>query len=135
VKSFEGAVLWSKEYRADDPLLGSLCIEVPLQRPITLISTTTRSICERSDPNKAKKLRGQVLELGKKCKLKDLTVVIQAKAKGDTVWKVVGAGTTDNAGNFSLPYPFGVFVEAQALVSAMANSPATVTVTPEVRNG
>src|SRR5262249_5608870 len=33
------------------------------------------------------------------------------------------------------PYPFGVFVEAQALVSAMANSPATVTVTPEVRNG
>src|SRR5262249_20227321 len=126
VKSFEGAVLWSKEYRADDPLLGNLCIEVPVQKPVLLTPLPARTNGERLSPKKQKKLRGQVLELSKKCKLKDLTVVIQAKARGDTLWRIVSAGRTDSAGNFSLPYPFGVFDEAQALVSAMPNSPATV---------
>jgi hypothetical protein len=102
VKSFEGVVLWSREYRSDDPVLGSLAIGVPLLRPIRLVSPPTRI-------GKGKKLRGQVVELGKKCKLKDLTVLIQAKADGDTLWRVVGAGTTDSSGSFSLPYPFGVF--------------------------
>jgi hypothetical protein len=125
VKSFEGVRVWSEEYKADDTSLRDLYIEVPLQRPITLTSSTKRT----------KKLRGQVLELSKKCKLKDLTVVIQAKARDDTLWRIVSAGRTDSAGNFSLSYPFGVFVEAQALVSAMPNSPANVRVMKEVRNG
>jgi hypothetical protein len=113
VRSFEGAVLWSKECKADP--LDNLYIEVTHQKPIILF--------------KRKKLRGQVLELGKKCKLKDLTVVIQAKAQGDSLWRSVGVGTTDSAGNFSVPYPFGAFVEAQALVSATPNSPAPIKVT------
>ena len=129
VKSFEGARVWSKEYAADDPELRDLYIEVPLQRPIILTPSA-----KRPTSTKDKKLRGQVLELSKKCKLKDLTVMIQAKARGDAVWRIVAAGTTDSAGNFSLPYPFGVFEEAQALVSATPNSPAAVRVT-DVRNG
>jgi len=115
-------------------MLGALCIEVPLQRPIALIRSTTPTISDLPHPNKEKKLRGQVLELTTKCALKNLTVVIQAKAEADKLWKIVGAGTTDSAGNFSIPYPFGVFAEAQALVSLTPNSPATVKVT-DVRNG
>src|SRR5262249_36668965 len=130
VKSFEGVSVWSKEYKADyPPLHDNLRIEVPLQRPITRTSAT-----KRTKSTNDKKLRGQVLELSKKCKLKDLTVVLQAKERGDTLWRIVSAGRTDSAGNFSLPYPFGVFDEAQALVSVTPNSPATVKVT-EVRNG
>jgi hypothetical protein len=125
VKSFEGVRVWSNEYKADYPRLhDNLQIEVPLQRPITRTSAT-----KRPKSTNDKKLRGQVLELSKKCNLKDLIVVIQAKARGDKLWRIVSAGRTDSAGNFSLPYPFGVFDEAQALVSVTPNSPATVKVT------
>ena len=127
VKSFEGTV-WSEEYKADEPRLRDLYIEVPLQRPITLTSST-----QRPKSSNEKRLRGQVLELGKKCKLQDLTVVIQAKAQGDTLWRIVGAARTDSTGNFSLPYPFGLFDEAQAIVSVTPNTPVTVKVT-EPRN-
>src|SRR5262249_9893641 len=82
---------------------------------------------------KEKKLRGQVIGLNTKCPLSNQTVVIQAKAQGDALWRVVGAGSTDSAGNFSIPYPFGVFTEAQALVSLTPNSPAPIEVT-DVRN-
>ena len=128
VKSFEGARVWSKEYPADDPQLGHLYIEVPLQRPIVLTSSAKRP---RAND---KKLRGQVLELSKKCKLKDLTVMIRAKRSGGADWEIVAAGKTDGAGNFSLPYPVGVFVEAQAIVSATPDDPAPIRIT-EVRNG
>jgi hypothetical protein len=129
VKSFDGSLLWSREYQANDQRLAYLEIKVPLQKPVILVSADKRLIHD-----KAKKLRGQVLEFGKECALKDLTVVIQAKAPGDTLWRIVGAGTTDCVGNFSMPYPFGVFTEAQALVSVTPNSPAAMNVTA-VRNG
>jgi len=129
VKSFEGARVWEKEYRANDPLLHDLYIEVPLQRPIVLTSSA-----KRPKSTHDKKLRGQVLQLSKQCKLKDLAVMIQARTRGDATWRIVAAGKTDSAGNFSLPYPFGVFEEAQALVSAKPNDPAAVRVT-DVRNG
>jgi hypothetical protein len=128
VKSFEGARVWSQEFRADDPRLHDLYIEVPLQRPIVLTPSGKRP----KSPHD-KKLRGQILDLNKKCKLKDLAVVIQARTPGDATWRIVAAGRTDGAGNFSLPYPFGVFEAAQALVSAAPNDPAAVRVTA-VRN-
>ena len=55
--------------------------------------------------------------------------MVQVKSQGDTIWKIVGAATTDRAGNFSMPYPPGAFTEAQALISATPNSPATIQVT------
>ena len=60
--------------------------------------------------------------------------MIQAKHGGIRFGESSRAGKTDSAGNFSLPYPFGVFDEAQALVSVTPNSPAAISVT-EVRNG
>jgi hypothetical protein len=55
---------------------------------------------------------------------------MQKCSTDDTLWKVVGAGTTDSAGNLSRSrFPFGVFVEAQALVSLTPNSPASTEVT------
>ncbi len=78
--------------------------------------------------NPAKRLRGQVLELTKKCSLKDLTVVIQAKQDGDELWRVVGAATTDASGSFSLTYPYGPYIEAQAIVSLTPNAPAKISI-------
>jgi len=122
VKSF-GTVLWSEDFKADDDKLADLDIEVDLQEPITL---------DPGDKDTAagpgKKLRGQVLEFEKKCPIKDLTVVVQAKAEGDTLWRIVGAATTDSAGRFSMPYPFGVYKEAQAIVSATPDEPAPIRV-------
>ncbi len=123
VKALDGTPLWSRAYDPGDPRLASLSIEVPLQRPGTLIAGKDNVRVA------GKKLRGQVLELSKKCPLRDLTVVLQAKSDGDAAWRIVGAATTDSAGNFSMPYPFGIFTAAQALVSATPDSPAPVHVT------
>src|SRR5205823_3238272 len=119
VKSFDGVTLWSHDYLADDPALREVHIVVAQVRPITLTSDATSALA-----TSGKRLRGRVLELTKRCSLKDLTVVIQAKQDGDELWRVVGAATTDASGSFSLAYPYGPYTKAQAIVSLTPNSPA-----------
>lgn len=121
VKGFDGSVLYAKEFKPEDPELGKIKIEVPQMIPIKLTPyDKTKSV------DKNKKLRGQVIELSKKCPVKDLTVIVQAKKDGDKIWRIVGAATTDSAGNFSLPYPWGIFREAQAIVSLTPDDPAGI---------
>lgn len=123
VKGYDGSVTWEKKYSANDPDLADLLIEVPLLRPGV--------IGENSEPLPTggnKKLAGKVVEMSGTCKLKDVTVVVQAKKQDDTIWRIVGAGTTDSSGNFSIPYPYGQFVAAQALTSLTPDSPADINI-------
>jgi hypothetical protein len=126
VKAFDGALVWSKDFRPEDPMLNNLKIEVSLQRPTTL------SNAPKLDKNN--KLRGKLLELSNKCSLKDVTVVIQAKKQNDNVWRIVGASQTDSFGNFSLPYPYGTYEKAQAITSLTPNSPADIPVNANNQN-
>lgn len=126
VKGFDGSLLWSKHFKPDDKILQDLAIEVPLSRPNVILGAA-----EPAKADKGKKLRGQLVGLTKKCPFKEVTVIIQAKKEGDEHWRVVAAGTTDNSGNFSVPYPFGSFVAAQALISLTPDSPADIPVDPE----
>ncbi|NJO17477.1 MAG: hypothetical protein HC877_17550 [Thioploca sp.] len=126
VKTFDGALVWSKDFKPKDPLLKKLKIEVPLQRPTTLSNAPKLG--------KNKKLRGKLLELSNKCSLKDVTVVIQAKKQNDNVWRIVGASQTDSFGNFSLPYPYGTYEKAQAITSLTPDSPADILVNPDNQN-
>jgi hypothetical protein len=124
VKGFDGSIPWSKEFKPEDPKLDSIKIEVPIQNPSTLIPTDKDAFHDR-----AKKLRGQVIKLSKKCPLKDLTVLVQARNDGDKIWRIVGAANIDSSGNFSMPYPFGIYTEAQAIVSLTPNHPADILIT------
>lgn len=119
VKAFDGTVLWINKYKPEDPVLKAVMITISELKPVKIGST-------QATGNADKKLRGQVLELTKKCSLKDLTVVIQAKKEGDELWRVVAAGNTDASGNFSLPYPYGEYIKAQAIVPLTPDSPADI---------
>ncbi|SDW91045.1 hypothetical protein [Paenibacillus sp. CF384] len=121
VKTFDGVPVWRNAYTAASPMLKELHITVDQVKPATLNEPKGAS------NDKQKKLRGQLLELNKdECQLKDQTVLIQAKGNNEELWRVVAAGITDASGNFSLPYPFGEYVAAQALVSLMPDSPADI---------
>ncbi len=121
VKGFDGTVLWIKEFKPDDPILKEVIITVSQLRPVALPPAGATGAT-----GTGKKLRGQVLELTKKCSLKDLTVVIQAKKEGDELWHVVAAANTDASANFSMPYPYGEYIKAQAIVSLTPDSPADI---------
>jgi hypothetical protein len=114
---FDGTVAWERGYLPDDSTLANLDVVVPLQRP-TQLSPDNGAASKRS-----KRLRGQVLDLQQQCPVKQLTVVIQAKENATSTWRIVGAATTDAVGNFSMPYPFGVYLQAQALTSLSPNEP------------
>jgi hypothetical protein len=123
VKSFDGVVLWNRDYQPDDVVLKKIEIVVERVRPVT------RSLGHAAGVmNPQKKLRGQVLEFTKKCPLKDMTVVIQAKNVGEELWRVVAAATTDASGQFSMPYPYGKYAKAQAIVSLAPNRPADISI-------
>jgi Papain-like cysteine protease AvrRpt2 len=122
VKAFDGQVLWTKDFESNDHALQEVVIVVSQVRPATRNPTKTDSITLNSN----KKLRGQVIELTKQCALKDLTVIVQAKKEGDEIWRVVAATNTDASGNFSLPYPYGEYTKAQAIVSLTPDSPADI---------
>ncbi|WP_028978323.1 papain-like cysteine protease family protein [Sporocytophaga myxococcoides] len=123
VKCYDGSIAWENQYETTNPELQNLLIEVPLTKPLVI---TTGDEPTPSGGNK--KLTGKVLEMSGLCKLKDLTIVIQAKKTGDTIWRIVGSAATDSSGNFSLPYPYGNYISAQALVSLTPNSPADINV-------
>ena len=129
VKNFDKTIIWSKDYRVDDAALGSLAISVPLQRP-NVITSGDKS----GSKDENKRLRGQLVELSKKCDLKGVTVLVQAKKAEDQPWQIVGAADADSAGNFSMAYPFGVYIAAQALVSLTPQSPVEIATDPASRN-
>ena len=125
VKGIDGSLIWSKEFSPDDPLLAKLDISVPLQGSVTLAPPPSDAEKDRN-----KKLRGRVLVFNKDCVLKDVLVLVQAKASKNTSWRAVGAGTTDGSGNFSIPYPYGIYVEARALVSLAPKEAASISIVP-----
>lgn len=123
VKGYDGSSLWEKEFAAFNPDLAKLEIVVPKLKPL-VIST----IEEPPVSGGNKRLHGKVVEISSNCKLKGLTVLVQAKKLNDINWKVVGVATTDGSGNFSIPYPYGIYISAQALVSLTPDSPADITI-------
>ena len=72
--------------------------------------------------------------LAQACPFKDAVVLVQAKAGGDAAWRVVGDAVADSQGNFSMPYPYGTYVAAQALVSLTPNSPVDIPIVQGVPN-
>ena len=108
----DGDPVWTREDKSADPTLGALEISLPLpvKTPLTGPPDGTR-------PESALKLRGRVVTFKKDCVLKDVLVLVQAKSTDDGAWRVVGAATTDASGNFGMPYPYGTYVQARALVS------------------
>jgi Papain-like cysteine protease AvrRpt2/Tectonin domain len=129
VKGYDGSIVWEEEFAATNPNLQKLVIELPLLKP-SVISTS-----DEPQPTAGnKKLQGKVVEMTGKCELKALTVVIQTKNANDSDWKTVGTAITDSAGNFSLPYPYGIYSAAQALVSLTPNSPAGIVIQTDVQH-
>lgn len=124
VKGFEGNAVWENEYTPENTELQKLKIEVPLNKP----SGISISEDNPGSGNENKKLYGKVIKMNGECPVNGLTVVIQAKTSNDTIWKIVGAATTDASGNFSLLYPYGNYTAAQALVSLTPDSPADITI-------
>lgn len=126
VKSgIDGSILWQKDFKTSDPNIDKIQITVPLIRPNSV------SVNQTASTGVTKKLRGKVIQMGQTYALKDLTVLIQAKKEGDLLWRIVGAATTDHSGNFSLPYPFGKYTEAQAVLSLTPNTPTNIAVSSE----
>jgi hypothetical protein len=123
VKGFDGAILWSKQFKPDAPELKELKIEVPLMKPVRL---TTLGKDSPADVNK--KLRGQVIAYNKECPIKDINVIVQAKKDGAETFAIVGSARTDNSGNFFMPYPFGRYTSAQAITSLTPNDPVGIAV-------
>ncbi|MFT3982004.1 MAG: papain-like cysteine protease family protein [Ferruginibacter sp.] len=123
VTGYDGSEVWQREYAPENKELQKLTIEVALLKPT--------AISPGAEPRPVagnKKLSGKIIELSGDCNLKEATVVIQAKKEADTMWRIVGAASTDASGNFSLPYPYGNYTAAQALVSLTPNSPADIPV-------
>jgi len=122
----DGAVAWSKELASNDSGLAHLNIELPLQVPVKLTAAPKEAELDRS-----KKLRGQVVTFKSDCALKGALVLIQAKQDDESDWHIVGAGPTDSSGNFTVPYPYGKFAEARAIVSLAPAEPAAITVSSD----
>ncbi len=121
LRQYDGTIAWEKSYAASDPVLQQLAIEVTLLKPG--LSTAA--------PNPApagpgKKLNGKVIELSGLCQMKGITVVVQGKKENAATWTILGTSVTDASGNFSLPYPYGNYAAAQAIVSLTPDSPADI---------
>jgi hypothetical protein len=128
VKAHDGSVVWGHTYKKNDPILQKLNIECPLIRPNKLKEA------EKKHLNSNKKLRGKLIAINSTVSLKDVTVMVRAKAASDTDWHIVAAAKTDAFGNFTLPYPFGQYVAAQAVVELTPDSPAAIPVHEDPEN-
>ncbi|HEY2372950.1 MAG TPA: papain-like cysteine protease family protein [Gaiellaceae bacterium] len=122
VRGLDGTLLWSKEFARDDPALTKLQITVPIQSRTTLTAPSTPPL----EPDL--RLRGRILTFEHDCVLKDALVLVQAKSSADSPWRVVGAATTDASGNFGMPYPYGDYVAAQAVVSLAPAQPVDIAI-------
>src|SRR6185295_3766608 len=103
-----------------NPSLENIAIEVPLVTPVVLGDP------EPQPTGGHKKLSGKVVELSTECDLKDIVVVVEARKAEGTPWIVVGSATTDNSGNFSMPFPYGDYVAARVFTSLTPASPVDV---------
>lgn len=128
VRGFDGAELWRNEFAADDPQLKELEIEVAEYGPLVIGHDPA------SAPAETKRLRGKLVGLTNACPFKDATVLIQARLGPEEMWRVVGQATADSNGNFSMPYPYGTYVAAQALISLTPDTPADIPVDPATPN-
>jgi len=125
VYGVNGGVLWLKEYSVSDQSVTTITIRVPLVRPNFINRTGTDGNVKSS-----KKIRGQVISKSPDQTVKNLTILIQGKKQGDSLWRILGASQTDGSGNFAVNYPYGAFVEAQAIVSLLPNSPTSIGIKP-----
>ncbi len=123
VRSPDGMELWSKEYRAGSAAIRNMAVSV------NLVGSGATKPDDRTVVN-PKRLRGQILDMtGQKATLKDAVIVIEAKVAGNAHWRIIGSAISDKDGYFSLPYPTGIYTAAQAVVSLMPHSPATIAIT------
>ena len=125
VRGLDPSSLWSRSFAPDDPQLASLDITVPMQ----VRTTYTVPDAPPRDPNL--RLRGRVVVLHRNCAVKDVLVLVKAKTTEDGDWQVVGAATADAAGNFSIPYPYGTYVAAQASCSVAPRATTTIPIVAE----
>ncbi len=131
VKSVNGEVLWQQDYTTSDIVFTQeerIHIRVPYRKPSTISTTPT------PDTQTHKKIRGKVIQQGKKYNLDDVTILVQGKRDAAGIWQILAAGQTDKSGNFSLNYAYGNFVEAQAIVALMPNSPVNLRLMPDREN-
>lgn len=122
VKAYDGSVVWERQYAVSNPSLANIAIEVPLVTPVVLGEPEPRPTGGH------KKLSGKVVELSTKCDLKDVVVVVEAQKAEDAPRIVVGSATTDNSGNFSMPFPYGDYVAARVFTSLTPASPVDIPV-------
>jgi hypothetical protein len=123
VRGLDGAMVWSKELASSNPDLAKLAIKVQVQVPVRLTVAPPPAQIDRS-----KRLRGQVVTFKSDCPLKGALVLIQAKTDEASDWRIVGAASTDHAGNFTVAYPYGKFVQARAVVSLAPGESAPITI-------
>ena len=116
VIGFDGTTLWSRSYEPGSDALENIEIIVDAYLPVRLESV------KPGGPATLRRIRGQVLAPERSQSVRGLTVVLQAKETEDALWRVVSAAVTGNSGHFSLKYPKGKFVAAQALVSVSPDS-------------
>lgn len=117
LKCSGGSLIWRDRFSKDDENLRRIFIELPER---------IAGSRESANPATLKPIRGKVLETSGECSLGGLTVLLEAKAEENESWKVVASATTDSSGNFSMPYPFGNYQFAQAVVSIAPDQPVEV---------
>lgn len=128
VRGVNGAVLWLNNFAQDAGNLEQIHIRVPFMRPNTLNPAGS------GGSRGGKKLRGQIVQSQKGHSPAGVTIVIQALKDESSFWRIVGATETDGNGNFSVPYPYGNYARAQALVSLMPDHPADIEIRPDKEN-
>lgn len=116
VIGFDGTTLWRHTYKPDSDELEHIEIVIDSNLPGHLEGGQSEG------PATLRRIRGQVLSSDRSQSVGGLTVVLQAKVAEDSLWRIVSAGETGNSGHFSLKYPKGIFVAAQALVSVSPDS-------------
>ena len=128
LKAFDGSELYLASFQAIDPALLKLDITVDALAPSTI--EPPGDVWAQNGGQALKKLRGKVVSLSKSCTLKGV-IVVEAMTAADKPWVVVSTGTSDKDGNFTIPYPYGTYVSAQALVSLNLASITPLRMTPE----
>ncbi|KAH0543416.1 hypothetical protein FGG08_002274 [Glutinoglossum americanum] len=125
VTGYDNVELYTSSFETSDPALQNLNIAVDLRAPPII-----KGGVPGQDSNR--KIRGKVVSLGKGCALKG-TVIVQAKVGmgTDIPWTTVATGDSDMAGNFTMPYPYGKYVSAQALISLDSASVTPVATDPD----
>jgi len=116
VIGFNGSTLWRHAYSPESDELGDIEIVIDANLPSRLSSD------QISAPKSSRRIRGQVIASDRSRSVDQLTVVLQAQISEEAIWQIVSSAETSDSGHFSMKYPKGHFVAAQALVSVAPNS-------------